>query len=189
MFRDGKFHVIPSVRSIRYLEQALQGQEEWIMLGCPHIGNLKEMVQVCHQAGKKVIVNHELVGGLGADKVAFQFLKNMYLVDCVMGSSNSKLGLVRKENIRTIRRIALEDSYSLQVAFRSLKETKYNAIELRPAWYGIEFLKEFKKQNDTEYILGGFVNTKELVDAAYKAGFSAVATSSVELWGYEPEGK
>lgn len=58
---------------------------------------------------------------------------------------------------------------------------------MRLAWYGIEFLKELKKQNDTEYILGGFVNTKELVDTAYKAGFFAIATSSMELWRYELE--
>ena len=47
MLRDGKFHVIPSVRNIRYLEEALKTEEEWILVtNCVHIGNLREILSI-----------------------------------------------------------------------------------------------------------------------------------------------
>ena len=72
MFDDGKFHVIPAVRSLKFFAEALRTEEEWILTSnCAHIGNLQSLSHKCHDANKKIIVNHEIVGGLGADKTAF----------------------------------------------------------------------------------------------------------------------
>lgn len=187
MLDDGKFHVIPSVRSIRYLEKALEGKEEWVLLSCIHIGNLQQVVLRCHQAGKKVIVNHEIVGGLGTDRTAFKLLKDMFLVDGVMGSSGTKLGMVKKEHMMTIRRVALEDSLAVEQIMGSLNDTKVDIIELRPAYYAIKYLDKLKNENSCKYIAGGFVDTKEMMDAVYTVGFLGASTSSVDLWGYSPE--
>lgn len=180
------FAVIPSVRDLRYLNQALKSPGDWVLLSSIHIGNLKEAAKKCHQAGKKVIVNHEIVGGLGSDRPAFQLLDRMYQVDGVMGSSNTKLAMARKEGMRTYRRVALEDSRAVDAVFSSLKETKSEVIKLRPIYYALRFLDDFKERRDCVYIAGGFIDSKELVDQAYQAGFSGVTTSCVELWNYNP---
>lgn len=180
--KNEKFHIIPSVRSIRYLEQALKKNEEWILLSNIHIGNLKDICDRCHKAGKKVIVNHEIVGGLGADKVSFHLLKTMYSVDCVMGSSGPKLAMARREGMKTIRRIALVDSLGVDQMLKSLTESKDDIIELRPSYYAVQYLKEFQKVKDCIYIAGGFINTTEMIEMIREAGFHGLTTSSRELW-------
>lgn len=188
MLRDGKFHVIPSVRNIRYLETALKTEEEWILAtNCVHIGNLKEVSKKCHQAGKKLIVNHEIVGGLGADKTAFKLLKKMYQVDCVMGSSSIRLAMLKREGIPTIQRATLSDCFSVEQVLENMKDSKADVVELRPAYYAIRFLKDFQKRKECAYIAGGFIDTEEMVDTVYRAGFDGITTSCVDLWEYHPE--
>lgn len=188
MFADGKFHVIPSVRDVKNLGRALEGAEEYVLLSsCVHIGNLKELTKICHSKGKKVIVNHEIVGGLGADRIAFQMLRKMYMVDAVMGAGASKLGMLKKEGMGTIRRVALEDSLAVKQVMDSLEDIKCDAIELRPGYYAAKFIKDFRKIKDCPYIAGGFIDSVEMTDTLYESGFSGITTSCTELWGYQPE--
>lgn len=182
MFEDNCFHIIPSVRSIRYLQDALGCKEEWILLSNIHIGNLKEACRRCHSAGKKVIVNHEIVGGLGSDKTAFHFLKSMFSVDCVMGSSQAKLGMAKKEGMETIRRIALADSLGVEQMKASLMEPKNEIIELRPSYYALRFLNEFQSFKNKIYIAGGFVDNREMIEKLKNAGFRGITTSCLDLW-------
>ena len=90
------FSIIPSVRNMKDLKKALSISENTILLSTiTHIGNLKELTVLCHGAGKHVIVNHELVGGLGNDTIAFEMLKNMYKVDAVIESNQIYAGKLR----------------------------------------------------------------------------------------------
>lgn len=189
MFEDQKFHIVPSVRSMRNLDLALNGKEEWVLLSCCHIGNLRETADLCHRAGKKVIVNHEIVGGLGADKTAFQMLKRMFRVDGVMGSGMIKLGMVSKEGMKSVRRIVLSDSLSVEQALKSLGELHCDGIELRPSYYAVCYLSQFKEKYPCSYVAGGFIDTPEMLEKVYAAGFSGVMTSCVELWNHKLLGK
>lgn len=187
MFEDGRFHVIPSVREIKNIGKALEGPEEYVLLSCAHIGNLKELVRMCYSKGKKVVVNYEIIGGLGVDRIAFQMLRKMYMVDAVMGSSASKLGMIKKEGMFSIRRVALEDSLAVKQLMDSLCDTKCDAIELRPGYYAAKFIKDFRKIKNCPYIAGGFIESIEMIDMLYQSGFSGITTSCVDLWGYYPE--
>ncbi len=189
MFEDDAFHVIPSVRNIKYLDYALKLNEEWVLLSSIHIGNLKETVLRCHKAGKKVLVNHEIVGGLGTDKMSFKLLKQLYAVDGVMGSGSSKLAVLKKEGLQIIRRIALIDSLAIEQTLKSLQDVKCDAIELRPGYYAIKYLDKFQKLYPCCYVAGGFVDTEKMVDEIYQSGFSGVMTSCKKLWDYKPKGK
>ena len=71
------FKIIPSVKEVKYLKKAIQSDNLCIQLTGVHIGNLQQLSHICHQAGKTVIVNHELVDGLGKDRIAFQMLKKV----------------------------------------------------------------------------------------------------------------
>ena len=182
MFDDNRFHIIPSVRDLRYLEKALKVQEKWIQLSCLHLGNLKEAVRLCHQEGKKVIINHEIVGGLGNDRMAFSLMKKMFEVDAAMGGSNTKLMMAKKEGMYTIRRVALEDSLAVDQVLGTMKETKCDVIELRPAYYAVNYLQVFQEKKSCPYVAGGFVDSIEILKKVYEAGFSGVTTSCTDLW-------
>lgn len=177
-----KFKIVPSVKEVKYLKNALHANNPCIQLTGSHIGNLQHLTNKCHQEGRKVIVNHELVDGLGKDRIAFQMLKKLYHVDGIIGSSITKLHMMKGLNVKVIYRITLMDSISVDNALRTINEVKFDAIELRPYYHAIEFLPTFKKAWDGEYYVAGFVNTEEKLKKCKEAGFSGAMTSTVELW-------
>lgn len=179
---DNSFHIIPSIRKIRYLANALETNNEYILLSEIHIGNLKEMTEVCHQAGKKVIVNLDLIDGFQADTVGIKLLKQLFKVDAIMGRGSSKMNIAKSVGLTTIQRVILEDTIALESSIKFINESKSDMIELRPGLYGLKFLEDFKKVRDVPFILSGFVDQPELVKEAKKLGFFGVTTSYKELW-------
>ena len=177
------FEIIPSIRDIRYLKYALSLDCDIVQPSGAHIGNLKTLSDMCHKAGKKVLVNHELVGGLGSDRTAFQMLKNLYRVDWLIGSSVSKIHMYQNLGMRTIFKIALVDSIAVENAMRALKDIRIDAIELRPYYHAMEYLPVFRKIFDGDFYIAGFVNSREKLLASKEAGFKGAMTSTRDLWG------
>ena len=126
------FILIPSVRDMKTLDCALQSRHREILLSTvSHIGNLAELTSLCHKHGKEAIVNHELIGGLGNDTVAFEMLKKAYKVDAVIGANPYHISRAKAIGLKTIWKVPLLDSLSLEMAFRSIEVTKPDAVELR----------------------------------------------------------
>lgn len=182
MRMEKNFRIIPSVREIRYLKYALSSKCDYVQPSGAHIGSLQQWTKLCHQAGKKVLLNHELVGGLGNDKIAFQMLKQLYHVDAIIGSSVTKLHMMKNINVKIIYRITLMDSISVQNALKFMEEVKFDAVELRPYYHALEFLPEFQNVWQGDYYVAGFVNTEEKIKRCKEAGFRGVMTSSRDLW-------
>ena len=129
-----------------------------------------------------MIINPELVAGLGNDRMAFTLMRKMFGVDGVMSGSNTKLLMAKKEGMCTIRRVALEDSLAVNQALSTMKETKSDVIELRPSYYALRYLNVFKEKRNCPYIAGGFVDSIEMLDRLREAGFVGVTTSDADLW-------
>ena len=169
------FLVVPSIRDVKYLKYTLESECREVLLSNAHIGNLKQLTENCHRNGQKVIVNHELIGGLGNDRIAFEMLKKLYKVDGVIGSSVSKLNQMQHMGLETIFRISLIDSHSVEMALRSLKGVNFTAVE---------FLPMFKEIFTGKFFAGGFINSEERIKICQKAGFDGVMTSTKKLWSY-----
>lgn len=186
VFQPDSFCVIPSVRQLKDLDYALTLDHlPYVLLGQVHLGNLQQLTSRCHKAGKKVIVNLDLVGGLGNDKVAMKFLKQLFNVDVVIATNPSKADMLRGVGIDVMQRITIMDSMSLDSGIAVLKDTKCSVIELRPGIYALEYLDLFRQVKDADFILAGFVNNLTLVEQARQAGFRGIITSSKELWSYK----
>lgn len=179
---NDQFYVIPSIREIRHLKHALTLHSDFILLSECHIGNLKNMVQMCHKAGKKVIVNMELVGGLSLDKIGIKLLKQFFNVDIVIGSSPSKINMGKSVGLTTIQLITLLDSKSLETSNKLLSESKADIVDIRPGILGVKFLDTFKMNHNGPFLTGGFVDDFESIKAAKRAGFNGVSTSNRALW-------
>mgnify|MGYP000852997432 CR=1 FL=1 len=181
------FSVIPSIRDIRHLDRALKSAQGQILLSTvSHIGNLGELTTQCHKNGQEVIVNHELIGGLGTDVIAFEMLKKAYKVDTVIGSNAYHVNRARTTGLKTIWKIGLLDSLSLEMAFRSIEITKPDAIELRPAVCAYDFLDEFRKVFSGRIFASGFVDKAEFAERLYQRGFDGVMTSTQSMWAWRP---
>ena len=183
---EQEFLVIPSIRDVKYLKYTQEAQCDKVLLSNAHIGNLKQLTENCHKNKQKVIVNHELIGGLGNDRIAFEMLKKLYRVDGVIGSNVSKLNQIQHMGLETIFRISLIDSHSVEMALRSLKGVNFTAVELRPYYHAVEFLPMFKEVFSGKFFAGGFINTEEKIKICQKAGFDGIMTSTKNLWSEHP---
>lgn len=174
--------VIPSVKDLKYLSDALKSPHKYIALTNAHIGNLKNLVELCHQANKKVIVNLELLSGFNADSIGIKLLKQHFKVDLIIAKGTSKISMAKTAGLMTIQRIVLEDSIALDAALKIVQDSKSDMVELRPGLLGMKFFEEFRQARDVPYILSGFMSEKEHFDKAEKLGLFGVTTSCKGIW-------
>lgn len=174
--------VIPSVKDLKYLSDALKSPHKYIVLTNAHIGNLKNLVDLCHQSNKKVIVNLELLYGFNADSIGIKLLKQQFKVDFIIAKGTSKINMAKTAGLITIQRIVLEDSIALDSALKIVQESKADMVELRPGHFGMEFFEKFRQTRDVPYILSGFMSKKEQLDRAEKLGLFGATTSCKDLW-------
>ncbi|WP_396234515.1 glycerol-3-phosphate responsive antiterminator [Caldifermentibacillus hisashii] len=178
----GEFHIIPSIRRIKYLPYALSLNHKYIYLSDIHLGNLQGFVKLCHDAKKRVIVNMDLVGGLEPNTIGIKLLKQLYKVDIVIGRGSSKVNMAKATGLDTIQRIVLEDSIALETSEKYINDTKSDFIELRPGIYGLKYLHELKKIRNVPFILSGFINSEQAIFEAKNVGFFGITTSEQSLW-------
>lgn len=175
--------MIPSIREIKDLTYALNTDLSYVLLSNTHIGNLKALVDRVHRAGKKAIVTVELIRGFNLDKNGAQFLKQIFHVDAVIVSNPLLVHYLRKLGLYTILRIVLMDSLALENSIRIVSETPCNAVELRPAIYGLKFANMLcNERRDLAFFLAGFIRSQKTIKQAQQMGFKGVTLSDRSLW-------
>lgn len=180
-----KFQVIPSLLKLSRIDEALRSPYDYVLLSQAHIGNLRELTNRCHAAGKRVMVNSELVGGLGSDRTALEMLEKMYKSDAVIDSSVARVNMMKSLKLESVWRVPLVDSLSVETALKSAENVRCDFIEVRPCAYALQFMKEFDALFPGRVIVGGFVNSLELLKRVKDAGARGVSTSTPELWSAE----
>ncbi len=103
------------------------------------------MVDAVHQAGKKTVVNVELIGGFNLDRDGARFLKQIFHVDVVIVSNPMWTNYLKGLNLFVIQRIMLMDSLALENSLRIVSETSCDAVELRPSVYGIKYISRLRQ--------------------------------------------
>lgn len=176
------FTVIPSVLKLKDFDEALNAKSNIILLTDVNIGNLKSLVNMCHQKNKIAFVNIDLVGGLSSDQTGIRLLKNLFRVDGITSSNSMNVNFSKSIGLYTIQRFFLIDSRSLFSGLNALKTTKSDAIEMLPGPLAIKFKSLIKEVKDVHLISGGFIDNKESITKIYNAGFSGVTTSEKSLW-------
>lgn len=182
MFNSNEFNIIPSIRKIKELEYSLKLKNEYILLSDVHIGNLKILVDMCHKANKKAMVNMDLIGGLALDKAGIGLIRKLFNVDIVIGSNVAKINMAKSMGMKVIHRVILMDSRSFDSALKSIENSKADAIEVIPSYYGLKFMDKIKAAKDVPLILGGFIDNTAIIKEAAEKGFSGITVSDKEIW-------
>ena len=175
--------IIPSVRNLKYLSKALDSTSEFILLSEVSIGNLKELTDVCHKAGKKVLVHVDLIGGFKGDKEGIQLLKTLFKVDGVTSTNVTVLRQAKQRGLYTIYRLFMIDSRSLDRSIHLLKNEAFDCVEVLPGEYALQKESVIKKHvGSADLIAGGFIATKELAQKILQGSFMGVTTSEPDIW-------
>lgn len=182
LFDNKTFTVVPSIRRLGDLEQALAGECPVILLTGADIVSLKTLSDKVHAAGKRALINMELLGGFGRDQTGIKLLKNYYHVDGVMSTDSKRLGMARGVGLYTIQRFMLTDSKALDTTLRILKTSPAQAAELLPAMAALPVVKQLRAVTDMPLLAGGFIRTQADLDRLAGAGFNGVTTSGKQFF-------
>lgn len=177
------WHVIPSVRDLRHLEDAEASPAPEVLLSNVHIGNLAALSRHIHQAGKEVLVQSDLIGGFRSDPEGMQLLRKQFRVDGILTSSHQAMAVAKKSGMRRYFRVSLMDSRSVSTAVDALRKFSGDGVELLPAPAAIEVLGVFRAVlAGKEILAGGFIRSSQRLANIRAAGFDGATTSNNSMW-------
>ncbi|MCF2707069.1 glycerol-3-phosphate responsive antiterminator [Arcanobacterium haemolyticum] len=175
--------IFASVHQLSKLDSALACEAKSLLFTNAHVGNLHALASRTHEAGKKVFVRAEMIGGLKADEAGLKMLVNAFHVDGIFTASRSVARIAQDYGLPVIWRLFLLDSRALEESLERLEEYSYSSFEMLPAPVALQHAHSIlAAAGDTPVVTGGFVSHPQLTEQLFDAGFAAVTTSTPQVW-------
>lgn len=180
--------VLPAIRKIEDVDHIMPSNYKYIVILEMHISRLKPIFQLADAYHKKLLVDLDLVLGLNSDEYSAEYVCQEFKPFGLISTKGSVILKAKQKGVKSIQRLFLLDSGSLEKGYALIKRTDPDYIELLP---GIipKIIKDMKHRTNKPILAGGLIDTIEEVEQAYAAGASAITTSKKELWKYYEPGK
>jgi glycerol uptake operon antiterminator len=181
--------VLPAIRKIEDVEKMMSSNYEYLVILDMHVSRLKPIFQMAQANDKKLIIHMDLIHGLKSDEYSTEFICQEFKPFGLISTKGSVILKARQKGVKSIQRLFLLDTSSIEKSFALIERTKPDYIEVLP---GImpKIIKDIRNRTKREVFAGGFIDTIEEVEQAFLAGAITVTTSKKELWKYfEPEKK
>ncbi|SDY27121.1 glycerol uptake operon antiterminator [Evansella caseinilytica] len=174
-------NVLPAIRDMKDIDTIARSDHGLVVLLNTHIGQLRSIVNMLQDHGKKVLVHADLVQGLKNDEYAAQFLCRDIHPEGLISTRKNVLLTAKKYQLITVQRIFLLDSLALKSSYQMMKTIQPDSIEVLPGVIP-HIIREIYMEAKIPVFAGGLIRTKEEACAAIAAGAAAVTTSKKELW-------
>jgi len=104
----------------------------------------------------------------------------------VISTKASVILKARQKKVKTMQRMFLLDSSSLEKSYQLMERTQPDYIEVLPGLMP-KYIQEVKEKTGRLVFAGGLIDTVEEVEQAIEAGASSITTSNKDLWRhFEP---
>ncbi len=172
--------VIAAIRDAEIIQEAELGGIDTVFLLSSNIIELSAVIDSFHALGKEVFIHADFADGIGKDRYGMVYLKSLG-ADGVISTRAGIIKAAREAGLKTVQRIFIVDSQSIQTAIESTRASKPDMIEIMP---GImpKVISDIISLTEIPIIAGGLVSAADEVKAALGAGAIAVSTSNKELW-------
>lgn len=177
-------NVLPAVHKLKDVEAILASPFSYMVLLGGHLGQIKNIVDLAGQHGKKVLLHADLIDGLKNDEYAAEFLCQSIRPAGIISTRSSVIGRTKQNGLLAIQRLFLIDSDALERSYTVLDRYRPDFIEVLPGVIP-DIISEVKQRSGIPIIAGGLIRTKEHVRQALEAGATAITTSRKELWKAE----
>jgi glycerol uptake operon antiterminator len=174
-------NVLPAVHKLKDVEAVLASPFSYMVLLGGHLGQLKNIVDLANQHGKKVLLHADLIDGLKNDEYAAEFLCQSIRPAGIISTRSSVIGRTKQNGLIAIQRLFLIDSDALERSYTVLDKNRPDFIEVLPGVIP-DIISEVKERSGIPIIAGGLIRTQAHVKQALEAGASAITTSRKELW-------
>lgn len=175
--------VIAAVRTPTAVKDACGALAEVAFLLCGDILNAGDLVRRLQAAGKLVLIHMDLLGGIGRDSQAVEYLARAVRPDGIISTRSQLIRAGRDRGLLTVQRFFLLDSQSVAMTAETAAAVRPDMVEVMP---GIcpRVIRRLSSEAGRRLpvIAGGMIEEKEDIVEALSAGASGVSTSRRELW-------
>ncbi|MCG7408176.1 glycerol-3-phosphate responsive antiterminator [Paenibacillus sp. ACRRX] len=175
------FPIIASITKPDQIQKAVTGRIRRVILMTGSILQLSSIVSSLQQAGKQVYVHTEMVGGIGRDSHAVQYLAETYKIDGIVSTKSQAIVAARQAGISSIQRIFAIDSSAVETAIKLIGQSKPNEVELMPGLMP-RIVGELKQAVNCPLIVGGLIRSQEEIQVAIKSGADYVSIGDSRFW-------
>jgi len=171
-----------AIRRAEDLEEAVRHPNiSSIFLLGGDINLLPAMVKKVRAADKVLLVDIDLLEGIGKDRAGVCLLTRMGVPGIVTTKSNL-VKYAKDEGIMVVQRLFMVDSESLKTAIRVAGNVRPIAVEILPATVPQFVIEDLKKALGLPVLGGGLLKTEADVKEALSKGIDAISTSLRHLW-------
>lgn len=173
--------ILPALRDMRDLEKFVTGPFKIGVLLEVHVARLDVVFRLLAAHDKLVFVHLDLIQGLKADEYATEYICQTYRPYGVISTKASVILKAKQKQVKTVQRLFLIDSSSLDRSYRLIKRTQPDYIEVLPGLVP-KYIQSVKAETGIPVFAGGLISSQEEVEAALEAGATVVTTSDQTLW-------
>ncbi|MFC4618515.1 glycerol-3-phosphate responsive antiterminator [Camelliibacillus cellulosilyticus] len=174
--------IIVSVTDPKDLEKAMAADSSIIFLLHADICTLDDIVKKIRDTDKLIFVHIDLMKGLKKDASSIQYLAEHVGVDGIVTTHANLIPAAKRFQLLTIQRVFILDSGSIEQGFKSIRESKPDAVEILPGIAVPHIKNQLKAHIKQIVIAGGLINTEDESVYILKNGAKGVSASATELW-------
>ena len=181
----------PIIAAFRHIEdisiQDLAHTDILFILGGT-IFDLSHIVEQAKRYKKLVLVDIDLIKGIGKDAPGIQFLAHESQVDGIITTRSNLIQSAQKENLVSIQRIFVLDSASLEGGLSVIEKSKPDAVEVLPGLILPKIMKGIREKTSIPVIAGGLITQEEEVREILASGAIGISTSLPRLFSVSAQG-
>lgn len=173
--------VIAAVRGQEALDAALASPVRIVFLLGGDPFTLPALTRRVREAGRPVFVHMDLVEGVGRDAAGVRWIARMVKPEGILSTRAPLLRAAAGEGLRTVLRMFLVDSSSLESGERMIKSCAPDLVEVMPG-LATRAIARLGRSIAQPVIGGGMLERRADVEAVLRAGALAASTSNAALW-------
>lgn len=173
--------ILPALRDMKDLETFVKGPFKVGVLLEVHVARLDAVFQLLAAHDKQVFVHLDLIQGLKADEYATEYVCQTFRPYGIISTKGSVILKAKQKQIKTVQRLFLIDSSSLEKSYRLINRTQPDYIEVLPGLVP-KYIQCVKAATNIPVFAGGLISSSEEIEAALEAGATVVTTSDQTLW-------
>lgn len=174
--------VIPAISNTADLVAFLDSYADpWVMVKLGDINTLPNIVRRVHEKRKKIIVHHDSINGLSADRTSIRYLANIG-VDAVNTTRLHCISTIQNEKMLAVLGLFIIDSSAVASAVRAVNENTPDCALLMPSSLPGRIIRQIKSETGCPLFGGGLCASSEELNLLLKAGLEGVTTSEKSLW-------
>jgi glycerol uptake operon antiterminator len=178
--------IIASITEESQIDQAVVCGVKRVNLMTGNINNLGQIVKPLQHAGKQVFVHVEMVGGIGRDAAAIQYLAEAFRIDGIITTKSNAIATARAHGLASIQRFFAIDTAAIETALRMIKTCNPDEVELMPGLMP-RIIKDMKQRIKQPLIVGGLIREKQEISSALDSGADYVSIGDAALWQWKRE--